>query len=46
MRHAQTARLRVTGDPFELYLIDNRDTILPQEFLTEIQIPVEKDAAP
>lgn len=45
LRHAEAARLRVTGDPFELYLIDNRDTILPQEFLTEIQIPVETGAA-
>ncbi|WP_283610706.1 MerR family transcriptional regulator [Faecalispora anaeroviscerum] len=41
LHHAEAKHLRVTGDPFELYLIDNRDTILPQEFFTEIQIPVE-----
>lgn len=28
------------GDPFEIYKIDNRDTARPEEFLTEIQIPV------
>lgn len=44
LHHAETAHLQVTGDPFELYLIDNRDTILPEEFLTEIQIPVETES--
>ena len=28
------------GNPFEIYKIDNRDTSQPEEFLTEIQIPV------
>ena len=30
-----------SGSAFELYRIDNRDTIREEEFLTEIQIPVE-----
>lgn len=45
LHHAETEDLRVTGDPFELYLIDNRDTILPEEFLTEIQVPVETESS-
>lgn len=28
------------GDPFELYAIDNMDTMQEEEFLTEIQIPL------
>ena len=30
-----------SGSAFELYRIDNRDTIREEEFLTEIQIPVK-----
>ena len=30
--------LALAGTPFELYAIDNRDTIRPEEFLTEIQV--------
>lgn len=30
--------LVLAGTPFELYAIDNRDTIRPEEFLTEIQV--------
>ena len=30
----------ILGDPFELYEIDNRDTMLTKEFLTEIQVRV------
>ena len=30
------------GEPFELYEIDNRDTMLEEEFLTEIQMRVER----
>lgn len=33
--------LSASGGAFELYRIDNRDTIREEEFLTEIQIPVE-----
>ena len=32
--------LYASGAAFELYAIDNRDTSLEEEFLTEIQIPV------
>lgn len=32
---------RASGGAFELYRIDNRDTIREEEFLTEIQIPVK-----
>lgn len=31
----------VIGDPFELYRVDNRDTVDEKEFLTEIQVPVQ-----
>lgn len=43
LAYAKQTNLRITKDPFEIYHIDNRDTILPEEFLTEIQIPVEKN---
>ena len=33
--------LSASGGAFELYRIDNRDTIREEEFLTEIQIPVK-----
>lgn len=32
------------GEPFELYEIDNRDTMLEEEFLTEIQLRVTRAA--
>lgn len=32
--------LTIAGEPFELYEIDNRDTMKEEEFLTEIQIQV------
>ena len=34
--------LRITGNPFELYEIDNHDTMLESEFLTEIQAKAEQ----
>ncbi|MBT2770861.1 MerR family transcriptional regulator [Halomonas sp. ISL-60] len=30
------------GDPFEIYEIDNRDTILTEQFLTEIQLRIAR----
>lgn len=36
--YAKENGLTVSGTPFEIYRIDNRDTSLPQEFLTEIQV--------
>lgn len=34
---------QAVGDPFEIYEIDNRSTLKPEEFLTEIQIKLEKN---
>lgn len=39
--YLEEARVRASGGAFELYRIDNRDTIREEEFLTEIQIPVK-----
>lgn len=36
--HAREHGISTAGDPFEIYEIDNRDTIKPEEFLTKIQI--------
>lgn len=38
--YIQNHHLTILGEPFELYEIDNRDTMKPEEFLTEIQIHV------
>lgn len=38
--YAKEHHLEIIGDPFETYTIDNRDTIITQEFLTEIQMQV------
>lgn len=35
-------QLHPLGDPFELYLVDNRVTADEREFLTELQLPVRK----
>lgn len=32
--------LKILGSPFEIYEVDNRDTILEKEYLTEIQVRV------
>ena len=42
MDYAAQAGYRMIGDPFEIYDIDNRTTVQPTEFLTTIQIQVEK----
>lgn len=34
---------RTLGDPFEIYEIDNRDTIKADEFLTEIQVRITEE---
>ncbi|MGN1267552.1 MAG: MerR family transcriptional regulator [Dorea sp.] len=39
--YAHIQGLHVIGEPFETYTVDNRDTILPEEFLTEIQVQIE-----
>ena len=33
----------LTGIPFELYHVDNRETMRPEEFLTELQVQAEPD---
>ena len=38
---AQKKGLRLDGKPFEIYEIDKRDTMWPEELLTEIQMWVE-----
>ncbi|MFE4712676.1 MerR family transcriptional regulator [Paenibacillus sp. NPDC056722] len=38
--HADEKGLRILGDPFEIYEIDNRDTIITEQFLTEIQLRI------
>ena len=38
LAYAREAGLTLTGRPFELYEIDNRDTVRPEEFLTEVQV--------
>ena len=40
MNYIKTHHLAILGEPFELYEIDNRDTMEPEEFLTEIQIHI------
>lgn len=39
--HAQKANMRMLDAPFELYIIDNRDTSDESEFLTELRVRVE-----
>ncbi|MFC3746966.1 MerR family transcriptional regulator [Paenibacillus sp. GCM10012306] len=38
--HANKKGLQLLGDPFEIYEIDNRDTIITDQFLTEIQLRI------
>jgi DNA-binding transcriptional MerR regulator len=38
--YANEKDLHILGDPFEVYEIDNRDTIITEQFLTEIQLCV------
>lgn len=42
--YADKKGLTLSDKPFEIYQIDNRDTIQPEEFLTEIQVRVESPA--
>lgn len=41
--YARQTGHRIVGEPFEIYEIDNRDTIKTDEFLTEIQVRAEKE---
>lgn len=38
--YANKQQLQIIGSPFEIYTIDNRDTMITKEFLTEIQVQV------
>ena len=40
LAYAKDEGLRLSGEPFEMYEIDNRDTVREEEFLTEIQVRV------
>lgn len=40
INYIQRNQLTALGEPFELYEIDNRDTMKEEEFLTEIQIRI------
>ncbi|MFV0344452.1 MAG: MerR family transcriptional regulator [Anaerocolumna sp.] len=40
LQHAKEQNYEIIGNPFEIYKIDNRDTMENQEFLTEIQIQI------
>lgn len=42
LSYANKMGQRLLSEPFEIYEIDNRDTIKTEEFLTEIQIRVEQ----
>ncbi|BCJ93932.1 MerR family transcriptional regulator [Anaerocolumna cellulosilytica] len=44
LAYAKETGRQILDEPFELYLIDNRDTVLTEEFLTEIQVRVSKDS--
>ncbi len=39
--YADQNKIELSGEPFELYEVDNRDTTRPEEFLTEIQIEIK-----
>ncbi len=41
LEYANKQEMRVLGTPFEIYVIDNRDTAREEEFLTEIQVRIE-----
>ncbi len=40
--YMEAAHLYPDGELFELYKIDNQDTMVPEEFLTEIQIAIRR----
>lgn len=42
-QYAKACGMVLQGNPFELYIIDNRDTIQESEFLTEIQIFIPEE---
>lgn len=45
VRYANKKGLQILGDPFEIYEIDNRDTVISDQFLTEIQMRIYDPAS-
>ncbi|MEA4891364.1 MAG: MerR family transcriptional regulator [Peptococcaceae bacterium] len=43
LAYAGRSGRRTLGDPFEIYEVDNRDTVRAEEFLTEIQVRVSPE---
>lgn len=43
LSHAREKSYRILGDPFELYKIGTHETMLPEEFLTEVQIRISTE---
>ncbi len=43
LQYAEKNHLKICGTPFEIYEIDNRDTMQEDEFLTQIQVLVEQE---
>ena len=43
LEYAKQNRLEICGTPFEIYEIDNRDTVQEDEFLTQIQVLVQQE---
>jgi DNA-binding transcriptional MerR regulator len=42
LSHAKETDCQILGNPFELYHVDNRHTVLTEEFLTEIQVQISE----
>jgi effector-binding domain-containing protein len=42
LQYTKAHGIEISGGPFELYHIDNRYTIRPEEFLTEIQVLIQE----
>lgn len=40
LAYARENKYQILGEPFEIYIIDNRETIKEEEFLTEIQVRI------
>jgi DNA-binding transcriptional MerR regulator len=38
--YSKSQGFNISGDPFEIYVVDNRETMKEEEFLTEIQIQI------
>lgn len=43
INYANANGLSLSGEPFEIYEIDNRDTMVPDQYLTEVQVRILGD---